>query len=46
LLVEPRLHVTSTAFSRTVQIARSVGLEVDQPRRVSLSHAVLLSCRR
>jgi ubiquinone/menaquinone biosynthesis C-methylase UbiE len=46
LLVEPRLHVTSTAFSRTVQIARSVGLEVDQPRRVSLSHAVLLACRR
>lgn len=45
LLVEPKLHVTSTAFVKTVQTARSAGLEYDRPRRVALSHAVLLARR-
>jgi ubiquinone/menaquinone biosynthesis C-methylase UbiE len=43
LLVEPRLHVTSTAFVKTVQIAKSVGLDFVQAWRVSFSHAVLLA---
>lgn len=45
LLVEPKLHVTSTAFVKTVQIVLNAGLEYDWPRRVALSHAVLLARR-
>ncbi len=43
LIVEPRLHVTKTAFDRTIRMARQSGLKVDSYPPVSLSRAILLT---
>ena len=42
LFAEPTGHVDSTAFRRSLDLARSVGLSVLEHRTVSSSHAALL----
>jgi ubiquinone/menaquinone biosynthesis C-methylase UbiE len=42
LIVEPRLHVTKTAFDRAIQLAEESGLKVEFYPPVSLSRAILL----
>jgi 2-polyprenyl-3-methyl-5-hydroxy-6-metoxy-1,4-benzoquinol methylase len=42
LIVEPRLHVTKTAFDRTIQTAEESGLKVVAYPPISLSQAILL----
>ncbi len=42
LIVEPRLHVTKTAFDRTIRMAQESGLEIQAYPTVSLSRAILL----
>ena len=41
LVVEPRLHVGGAAFERSVEVARSIGLEPIASPMVALSRAVL-----
>ena len=41
LVVEPRLHVGGAAFERSVEVARSIGLEPIASPTVALSRAVL-----
>jgi ubiquinone/menaquinone biosynthesis C-methylase UbiE len=41
LVVEPRLHVSGAAFERSVDVARSVGLEPIASPAVALSRALL-----
>jgi ubiquinone/menaquinone biosynthesis C-methylase UbiE len=43
LVVEPRIHVSETAFERSVEVARSVGLETGARPAVALSRAVLFN---
>ncbi len=43
LIVEPRLHVTKTAFDQTIQMAKQSGFKVEDRPPVSLSRAVLLT---
>lgn len=43
LIVEPRLHVTKTAFDRTIQMAEASGLKIQAFPAVSLSRAILLT---
>ncbi len=43
LIVEPRLHVTKTAFDRTIRLAKESGLKVESYPPISLSQAVLLT---
>jgi ubiquinone/menaquinone biosynthesis C-methylase UbiE len=43
LIVEPRLHVTKTAFDRTIQMARQSGFKIEDNPPVSLSRAILLT---
>ena len=42
LIVEPRLHVTKTAFDRTIQMAEESGLKIRAYPAISLSRAILL----
>jgi ubiquinone/menaquinone biosynthesis C-methylase UbiE len=42
LIVEPRLHVTKTAFDHAIQLAKKSGLKVDSHPPISVSRAVLL----
>ena len=43
LIVEPRLHVTKTAFDRTIQMAEESGLKLRAYPAISLSRAILLT---
>ncbi len=43
LIVEPRLHVTKTAFDRTIQLAEESGLKIRAYPAISLSRAILLT---
>jgi len=43
LIVEPRLHVTKTAFDRTIQMAKQSGFKIEDYPPVSLSRAILLT---
>ncbi len=43
LIVEPRLHVTKTAFDRTIRMARQSGFKIDDYPPISLSRAILLT---
>jgi len=43
LIVEPRLHVTKTAFDRAIQLAEESGLKVVAYPPISLSQAILLT---
>ncbi len=43
LIVEPRLHVTKTAFDRTIRMARQSGFKIEDYPLVSLSRAILLT---
>jgi ubiquinone/menaquinone biosynthesis C-methylase UbiE len=43
LIVEPRLHVTKTAFDRSIEMARESGLKIQARPAVSLSRAILLT---
>jgi len=43
LLVEPRAHVSRSAFKRTVEIARAAGLVSTDSARVRFSHAQLFT---
>jgi len=43
LIVEPRLHVTKTAFDRTIQMAEESGLKIRAYPAISLSRAILLT---
>ena len=42
LLVEPKVHVSASAFGKTVEVARRVGLTVIAEPRIALSRAVLM----
>jgi len=42
LLVEPRLHVSSSSFNETLQIAKNSGLSVERQPEIFLSYSVLL----
>jgi ubiquinone/menaquinone biosynthesis C-methylase UbiE len=42
LIVEPRLHVTKTAFDRVIRLAEKSGLKVAAYPPISLSQAILL----
>jgi SAM-dependent methyltransferase len=42
LVAEPRLHVSSGAFRRTIEVARGAGLRVCATPRVALSRSVVL----
>jgi 2-polyprenyl-3-methyl-5-hydroxy-6-metoxy-1,4-benzoquinol methylase len=43
LIAEPRLHVTKTAFDRTIQMAKQSGLTIRDYPTISLSRAILLT---
>jgi len=43
LIVEPRLHVTKTAFDRAIRLAEESGLKIQASPAVSLSRAILLT---
>jgi SAM-dependent methyltransferase len=43
LIVEPRLHVTKTAFDRTIKMAEESGLKIRAYPAISLSQAILLT---
>ena len=43
LLVEPKLHVSAEAFLKTVEIARSVGLQPVSEPKVAISRAQLFA---
>jgi ubiquinone/menaquinone biosynthesis C-methylase UbiE len=42
LLVEPRIHVGEAAFNKTVDLAKSLGFQMVESRKVFFSRAVLL----
>lgn len=46
LLVEPIIHVSRTAFERTVSLAEQAGFQVDSRPNVNLSRAIVLSKSR
>ena len=43
LIVEPRLHVTKTAFDRAMRLAEESGLKVESYPPVSLSRSILVT---
>jgi ubiquinone/menaquinone biosynthesis C-methylase UbiE len=43
LIVEPRLHVTKTAFDQTIQMAKQSGFKIEAYPAISLSRAILLT---
>jgi ubiquinone/menaquinone biosynthesis C-methylase UbiE len=43
LVTEPVFHVTSNDFSRTIEIAVSSGLRIQEPPKVSLSRTALFT---
>jgi ubiquinone/menaquinone biosynthesis C-methylase UbiE len=43
LLVEPKLHVSAEAFLKTVEIARSVGLQPVSEPKIAISRAQLFA---
>lgn len=44
LVVEPKGHVSGSAFNRTMEMAREVGFATAPGPRVALSRAVLMTC--
>lgn len=43
LIVEPKLHVTRTAFDRSIQMAKQSGLTIQDYPSISLSRSILLT---